>query len=176
MILTGAEIQRQVLAGNIVIDPFNVDRIGPNSYDFSLGSRLITYTSHILDSRQENHTIEHLIPPEGMILSPNKVFLINTEERIGSDRYVPIIRGRSSIGRLGVFIHITADIIDLGSVNQLTLQLYSVIPVRIYPGILIGQVTFWIPAGDITLYRGKYGKLRSPAGSLIHLDASSKKG
>jgi dCTP deaminase len=170
MILTGDELERQVSDGRIVIDPFVPSQINPNSYDFTLGSRLRTYVADTLDSRKENDTVEQLIPPEGVVLAPNKIFLVNTAERIGSDYYVPIIRGRSSIGRMGLFVHITADIIDLGSINQLTLQLHSVVPVRIYPGMLIGQVTFWVPIGKIALYDGKYAKMQSPAGSLIHLD------
>lgn len=170
MILTGAEIEQQVSQKNIVINPFDSANVGPNSYDFTLGSRMRTYVSDVLDSRKENQTVEQTIPPEGIVLTPHKIALVNTVESIGSNHYVPIIRGRSSTGRMGLFIHITADIIDLGSINQLTLQLHAVVPIRIFPGMLIGQVTFWVPTGEITLYHGKYGSLQSPVGSLIHLD------
>jgi dCTP deaminase len=89
---------------------------------------------------------------------------------MGSHKFVPIIRGRSSVGRLGIFIDITADLIDLGSINQWTLQLHAVQPVRIYPGILIGQVTFWRTYGRRIQYCGKYSKIPSPVPSLSHLD------
>lgn len=170
MILTGMEIEQAVAAGGIVIDPFRPANVGPNSYDFRLGSRYRRYTSDILDARSENPSVEATIPDDGLLLTPDAVTLVNTEEVIGSSCFVPIIRGRSSVGRLGLFIHITADIIDLGSVNQLTLQLHAVTPIKIYSGMLIGQVTFWVPQGEIIKYTGKYGQIRSPSASLIHLD------
>lgn len=170
MILSGREITRAVADGEIVIEPFDVTYVGPNSYDFRLGSRCRTYQAAELDARHENATIEQEIPTEGLLLDPRKIYLINTEEVIGSTNYVPIIRGRSSVGRLGIFVHITADLIDIGSINQLTLQLHSVTPIRVYAGMPIGQVTFWSVLGRIELYNGKYGRLRSPSPSLIHLD------
>lgn len=109
------------------------------------------------------------------MLQPHHVYLFNTHEAIGSDRYVPIIRGRSSVGRLGVFIDITADLIDLGSFGQLTLQLHAVVPVRVYPLILIGQVTFWQVTGAVRAYSGKYKGLQSPVASLSYLDAGQTK-
>jgi len=170
MILTGKEIEHSVALGKIVIDPFCPTNIGPNSYDFQLGGRYRRYTSEVLDARTENSSVEADIPDDGLLLTPDVVTLVNTEEVIGSFHFVPIIRGRSSVGRLGLFVHITADIIDLGSVNQLTLQLHAVTPVRVYRGMLIGQVTFWVPRGEIIPYTGKYGRVRSPSASLIHQD------
>ena len=170
MILTGMEIEHAVAMGKIIIDPFCPENIGPNSYDFRLGSRYRRYTSDVLDTRSENPSVEAALPDEGLLLTPDIVTLVNTEEVIGSAHFVPIIRGRSSVGRLGLFVHITADIIDLGSVNQLTLQLHAVTPIRVYSGMLIGQVTFWVPQGQIIKYTGKYGQLRSPSASLIHRD------
>lgn len=170
MILTGNEIGRAVEAQEIVISPFNDTQVGPNSYDFRLGTRCRTYENVELDARYENPTVEQDISPEGLLLDPGRLYLVNTEEVIGSTRYVPIIRGRSSTGRLGIFVHITADLIDIGSINQLTLQLHAVAPVRIFAGMLIGQVTFWTVQGKIELYNGKYSKLQSPAGSLGHTE------
>lgn len=170
MILTGPQIQFAVEGGEIVIRPFRRRQLAPNSYDFRLGNRCCVYTSRILDAASPNKTRTFKIPAEGMVLSPNRLYLVNTQETMGSTHYVPIIRGRSSIGRLGIFIDITADLIDLGSINQWTLQLHSVAPVRVYPGMLIGQVTFWVPKGPKRLYEGKYAKLKSPAPSQSYLD------
>ena len=108
------------------------------------------------------------VPLSLQILS--KVQLFNTLEIMGSNFFVPIIRGRSSVGRLGIFINITADLIDIGSINQWTLQLHCIAPVKVYPGMLIGQVTFWKVDGEITLYSGKYAKYESPVPSLSFLD------
>ena len=170
MILTGPQIESGVEKGDIVIRPFRKCQLAPNSYDFRLGNRCCVYTSKTLDAAKENSTRTFTIPKGGMMLQPDRVYLINTEETMGSTRYVPIIRGRSSVGRLGIFIDITADLIDLGSINQWTLQIHAVHPVRVYAGMLIGQVTFWRTYGRRVQYSGKYNRLQSPVPSLSYLD------
>ncbi len=156
--------------GDIVIEPFTTSQLGVNSYDFRLGNRCRMYTTGPLDAAKPNPTRLMIIPQKGLLLRPDKVYLVNTVERMGSKKYVPIIRGRSSVGRLGLFIDITADLIDLGSINQWTLQLHCVEPVLIYPGMLIGQVTFWVPFGRKVLYSGKYHRRKSPVASLSYRD------
>jgi len=170
MILTGPQIESAVEQSDIVIRPFRKRQIAPNSYDFRLGNRCCVYTSKVLDAAKENSTRTFTIPKGGMVLRPDRIYLINTEETMGSTRYVPIIRGRSSVGRLGIFIDVTADLIDLGSINQWTLQLHAVHPVRVYPGMLIGQVTFWQTHGRRVLYAGKYRSYLSPVPSLAFRD------
>jgi dCTP deaminase len=170
MILTGSEIYKNVQNGKIIIDPFCTQQLNPNSYNFRLGKRIIAYENHILDPYKNNPTKEFVIPESGITLYPNTLYLGHTEEKMGSEHYVPIIRGRSSTGRLGLFVHITADLIDIGSINQWTLQMYAVQPITIYPGMLIGQVTFWQTTGDITLYKGKYQGSMGPVASLVHKD------
>ena len=162
MILTGPQIESAVAEGKIVIRPFRKRQLAPNSYDFRLGNRCCVYTGRTLDAVKENKTRAFIIPKTGFVLQPNRLYLVNTEETMGSKHYVPIIRGRSSVGRLGVFIDITADLIDLGSINQWTLQLHAVHPVCVYPGMLIGQVTFWRTFGRRVQYDGKYRHLESP--------------
>lgn len=176
MILTGGAIRDAVRSGEIVIQPFFEDQVGPNSYDFRLGERCKTYRDHELDSGRENTTVDVPFTDRGLLLDPHVIYLFNTVETMGSNRYVPIIRGRSSIGRLGIFIDITADLIDIGSINQWTLQLHAVMPVRVFPGMLIGQVTFWVPTGPITLYSGKYGGMSSPVPSLSFRDSERTHG
>lgn len=170
MILTGEEIEKSVESGDIVIEPFDKNQIGPNSYDFRLGDKCLVHKNTELDSAKDNEVIEIAIPDDGLLLDSNKVYLINTFETMGSNTYVPVIRGRSSIGRLGIFIDITADLIDLGSINKWTLQLHSVMPVKIYKRMLIGQVTFWVTKGDKVLYNGKYKNHESPVKSFSHKD------
>jgi dCTP deaminase len=89
---------------------------------------------------------------------------------MGSTRFVPIVKGRSGVARLGLFIHATADLIDIGSINQWTLQLIPTLDVKVYPGMRIGQVTFWEVAGPIEHYSGKYQDSKGPVASMIHLD------
>lgn len=170
MILTGNEIVRQVRRGNITIDPFNEKQINPNSYDFLLGNSLLVYKEEILDPKINNRHEVVKIGPDGLVLEPGRVYLGHTIEVMGSDSFVPIIKGKSSTARLGLFVHMTADLIDLGSINQWTLQLHAVEPIRVYPEMRIGQVTFWVPLGDITLYSGKYQGTRGPVASRFYLD------
>jgi dCTP deaminase len=166
MILTGNAIVSAIESGEITISPFERSQVGPNSYDFRLGDRCLTYRDLELDAKAENPVQRVDVTSKGVLIEPHRIYLFNTLEIIGSTKYVPIIRGRSSIGRLGLFIDITADLIDIGSINQLTLQLHSVCSIRVFPGMLIGQVTFWCTQGDITLYKGKYSNRQSPCPSL----------
>ena len=170
MILTGPKIESEVKNGNIIITPFNQDQINPNSYDFRIGSKLLVYKDKILDTRNDNETIEIDIPSEGYVLQPDKLYLGHTIEIVGSNKFVPIVRGKSSTGRVGLFIHITAELIDIGYIGQYTLMLHAVQPVRIYPNMRIGQVTFWKTLGKIVLYDGKYQKGNGPQSSQVFKD------
>jgi dCTP deaminase len=170
MILTGREIANECAQGKIEIEPFSEAQVNPNSYDFRLGPTLKTYVNHVLDVRIPNLTSSLEIPDSGFILSPDKIYLGHSIEIIGSDYYVPIIRAKSSIARLGLFVHVTADLIDIGSHGQITVQLHAVQPVRIYPSMRIGQVTFWKVAGEIVLYNGKYQNSRGPQESMVYRD------
>jgi dCTP deaminase len=172
MILTGTEICRQVALRRIEIAPFSYNQVNPNSYDFRLGTKLLVYRNHVLDTRTPEPTDEVILSDDGFVLTPDKVYLGSTAERMGSDYYVPIIRGKSSLGRLGLFVNITADLIDIGSHNQWTLQFHAVQPLRIYPGMRIGQVTFWVPQGEVELYDGKYQGSVGPRASESFRDFS----
>ncbi|MFB8401253.1 dCTP deaminase [Streptomyces sp. NPDC055912] len=174
MILTGPEITSRVETGHIRIEPFDARHAQPNSYDFHLGETVGSYTNHVLDCARDNPFEQQPIPADGLELQPNRIYLAATREWIGSDHFVPVIRARSSIARLGLFVHVTADLIDLGSFGQLTLQLHAVQPVRIYPGMLIGQVTFWETTGERVLYAGKYQHSHGPQPSRAHLDFEAR--
>ncbi len=170
MILSGNAIEKAVKKGEIYINPFNRAQLNPNSYDFRLGDKCIIYQSRSLDSAKQNKIKKINFNSNGLLLKPNRLYLFNTLEKMGSNYFVPIIRGRSSVGRLGIFINITADLIDIGSINRWTLQLHCVAPVKVYPRMLIGQVTFWRVFGDISLYEGKYSRFESPVPSLSYMD------
>ncbi|MEY9938574.1 dCTP deaminase [Streptacidiphilus sp. MAP5-3] len=170
MILTGTEISKQVRGGRITVSPFDSARCTTNSYDLALGRRLVVYQEEVLDPRKEPAHEQREIPDEGYLLAPGDFVLAETAEQIGSDHYVPMIHAKSGTARLGLFVHVTADLIDLGFVGQSTLQLYATLPVRIWPGMLIAQVTFWVPYGEIRLYRGKYQHADGPQISRSYQD------
>jgi dCTP deaminase len=170
MILTGKKIIQEVNNSKIDIFPFDKKRITTNTYDLSLGNTIIRYKDNIIDPKCKPQYDEITIPEGGLILQAGDFILGHSKERIGSDFYVPIIHGKSGTARMGLFVHITADLIDIGSHGVTTFQLYATLPVRIYPGMLIAQVSFWVPFGDIVLYKGKYQNSTGPRPSLTYKD------
>ena len=170
MILTGTEIKERVHSGEIIINPFDENALNPNSYNFRLGDYVKIYKSFVLDPKKKQEVEIIQIPEDGLILEPDRVYLGYTQEKMGSTKFVPIMSGRSSTGRLGLFVHITADLIDIGSINNWTLQMHATQRVKIYKGMLIGQVTFWKTMGEIFLYVGKYQGSEGPMESQIWRD------
>lgn len=170
MILSGPQIEQEVRQGTIEISPFDRQNLNPNSYNFHLGTSVTCYVNDGLDAQQDNPTYTMPIPKEGLLLEPHKLYLGHIAERIGSQHFVPIIKGRSSIGRLGLFIVITADLIDLGAFGCWTLQMHAVQPVMVYPGMAIGQMTFWKISGKPLLYSGKYQNATGPMASQSYKD------
>ena len=153
MVLSGKEIRRQ-LGSNIVIDPFHPDRLNPNSYNLSLHDELRVYDRDVLDMREENPSTKLRIPPEGLVLEPNRLYLGRTLEYTATDGYVPMLEGRSSIGRLGLFVHITAGFGDVGFRGYWTLEIFCVQPIRIYAGVQICQIFYHTIEGDYESYDG----------------------
>ena len=167
MILSGNEI-RQQLGTNIIIDPFDESRLNPNSYNLSLHDELLVYEEVVLDMRKSNRVERIRIPEEGLVLTPNQLYLGRTVERTETHNYVPMIEGRSSIGRLGLFVHVTAGFGDVGFCGYWTLEMFAVQPVKIYPGVPICQIFFHQIAGDITEYSSeKYQHNRDIQPSML---------
>jgi len=151
MILSGHEIEAQ-LGRNIVIDPFDPARLNPNSYNLTLHEDLIVYEEVVLDMRKPNRYRRIKIPPEGLVLQPNQLYLGRTAERTETHNFVPMIEGRSSIGRLGLFVHVTAGFGDVGFCGFWTLEMFAVQPVRIYAGVAICQIIYHDLRGSFTAY------------------------
>jgi dCTP deaminase len=168
VILTGSEIARQVELGRIRISDFDATRVSTNSYDLTLGPSVIEYREDILDPKQDNRHSVKSIPPGGLFMPKNKFMLGESVERVGSDHFVPMIHAKSGTARLGLFVHVTADLIDIGSYGKITFQLYPTLPIVLRAGWLIAQVSFWVPEGEITLYDGKYNGSEGPVASRAH--------
>lgn len=156
MILTGREIAAAVSCGDILIDPFDLASINPNSYNYRLSDRLRTSATMSLDAHTPVEWEETLIPPGGYELKPKRLYLGGTRECLGSRKYVTSLIGRSSIGRLGMFLTASADLSNLGPAHKWTLEINVVQPLVVYPGMRIGQVSFWKPYGDIPDYLSPY--------------------
>jgi dCTP deaminase len=128
------------------------------------------------DTKTELKVRRYKIDSElGWVLKPGVCYLLHTNERILAHTTVPIIDGKSSIGRLFIQVHMTAGFGDPGFNGQFTLEATSMFPVRIYPGMRICQIRFQAIAGDITSYQktGNYvGQLASgPIESRAHISA-----
>jgi dCTP deaminase len=168
MILSGQEIKKR-MGDSIVIDPFNEDHLNPNSYNLTLHDEVMVYEEVVLDMRQVNRVRRLKIPESGLVLTPNQLFLARTVERTETHGLVPMIEGRSSIGRLGLFVHVTAGFGDVGFKGYWTLEMFAVQPVKIYPGVQICQIFYHELAGDITNYdNGKYQNNRDIQPSLLY--------
>lgn len=151
MILTGNEIRAQ-LGKNILIEPFNEEQLNPNSYNLRLHDEVLVYEEIVLDMQRPNRFRRYSIPPDGLVLHPNQLYLGRTMERTETHNLVPMLEGRSSIGRLGLFVHVTAGFGDVGFCGYWTLEMFAVQPVRIYPGVPICQIFYHTLCGDVTEY------------------------
>ena len=171
MILSGKEIKKQVKEGSIAIDPFTDDQINPNSYNLRLHHDLLVYDNDILDMRKKNSASPLVIPDDGLQLEPHKLYLGRTVERTSTNKYVPMLEGRSSVGRLGLFIHITAGFGDIGFDGFWTLEIFCVQPIRIYSGLEICQIFYHTIDGDFDLYRSKkYQSNKGVQPSMLYKD------
>lgn len=198
-ILLGNEIENEYVSGRIKIKPFNLEFLGPNSIDVTLNRKLLTYEpvainydnrcgffvtkkivdeSVYLDLAKENPVYEIDIPEEGLILSPGILYLGCTNEIAGSDHYIPMYEGRSSMARLGIQSHISAGFGDIGFTSNWTLEITCIHPVKIYPNIRIGQVYFHkVQQESIQslrdlgmIYKGKYSDQPTAQKSKSYLD------
>lgn len=157
MILSGLKIAEEVKAGRIYISDFDEKRLNPNSYNMRLADDLLVYNEHFLDMKTDHEYHVSRIPERGLVLYPNTIYLARTMERTRTDCYVPMLEGRSSVGRLGIFIHATAGFGDVGFDGYWTLELSCVQPVRIYPGVEICQIYYHTIDGEFEPYSsGKY--------------------
>ena len=142
MILTDKTINDEISEGNIVIEPFNPENLGTNSYDLTLSNTLVLYTESVLDTKKKNFSVPVIIPPEGIILQPGIVYLGSTVEYTETLRHVPVLMGKSSLARLGLFIHVCAGFGDVGFKGHWTLELIAVQRIKIYPGMKIAQIVY----------------------------------
>jgi dCTP deaminase len=169
MILTFYEILKNIKNGNIHITPFDEALLNPNSYDYRIDYKLLEIADLPVDPKKKTSYHEIDFTDEGYILSPNKTYLANTFEEIGSDVFVPSLIGKTSLGRLGLFLQITADLGNLGAKHKWTLELKAVQPLKIYPMMRIGQISFWKTFGDNSMqYVGKYDKFSIAKSSEIY--------
>jgi dCTP deaminase len=180
MILSDVDIRKEIESGRIVIDPFDPAAIQPSSVDLHVDDRFRVFANSrypYIDVKKEMPGLTEVVEvadPDPFILHPGEFVLGSTLERVAiPDDMVARLEGKSSLGRLGLLIHSTAGYVDPGWDGFLTLELSNVanLPITIYPGMKIGQISFFRlstpaerPYGS-TETRSKYQGQRGPTAS-----------
>ncbi|MEV6818518.1 hypothetical protein AB0M72_07155 [Nocardiopsis dassonvillei] len=160
MILTGAQIQRDMERGRIILSPFQSSAVNPNSYNYRLGSTIKL-------PADDGEFISQKLPESGWVLLPRQMYLGHTFEVIGSPVYAMSLIGRSSIGRLGLFVQVSANLGHTTSCHRWTLEMVAARPIRVYPEMVIGQVSFWHNEGPLVPRPSAYAALNEPAESRL---------
>ena len=167
MILTGKEIDLERVAGHLTIEPFEPDNLKPNSYTYRLGPQLGVPSDTPDENGRTGFTMVE-IPPEGYVLQPGPMYLGHTLEVLGSDRFAMSLIGRNSLGRLGLFLQVSANLIHTGARHQITLELVAALPIRLYAGMKIGEISFWQTQGELKTYdSGGYTAHNAPTPSKL---------
>ena len=151
VILSDRSMREQIAAGRIIIEPFDERCIQPSSIDVKIGNLFRVFRNHtaaVIDVKQRQEDLTELvtIAADGVfMLHPGEFVLGSTLERVAvPDDLVARIDGKSSLGRLGLIIHSTAGFIDPGFDGHITLELTNIatLPITLYPGMKVGQVSF----------------------------------
>ena len=151
VILSDRDLRTELAAGRIIIEPFDESCVQPSSIDIKVHHLFRVFRNHtagIIDVKKDMTDLTELvdIPLDGVfILHPGEFVLGSTLERVAvPNDLVARVEGKSSLGRLGLLIHSTAGFIDAGFDGHVTLELANVanLPITLYPGMKIGQISF----------------------------------
>ena len=149
MILTDLAILKAIEEGDILVEPYDRNCLGTNSYDVHLSKYLACYIDDVIDAKKHNQVEHFEIPDDGIVLQPGKTYLGSTLEYTETRSFVPFLEGKSSVGRLGIDIHATAGKGDVGFCNHWTLEISVSQPVRVYAGMPIGQLIYFKVEGEV---------------------------
>lgn len=159
MILSDWDIANAIGRGVIKIDPIKHEDIRTNSVDVHLSEHLMCYATREIDSKKDNKVRNYVIPAEGKILLPGILYLGSTIEYTEAHEHVPFLEGKSSVGRLGISVHSTAGVGDVGFCGHWTLEISVVQPVRVYAGMPIAQILFFeVKSKPVRMYGGNGSK------------------
>ncbi len=188
MIFSDRTIKEALAAGRITIDPYDPAMVQPSSIDLRCDPNFRVFENHkyaVIDPKAPQADLTTGVTAteaDPFILHPGEFVLGSTLEVVGlADDIVARLEGKSSLGRLGLLIHSTAGFIDPGFTGQVTLELSNVanLPIAIYPGMKIGQISFYqmttpadVPYGSPEL-GSKYQGQRGPTASAMHRDFGS---
>jgi len=185
VLLSDRDILAQIDQGRVALDPFDPSMVQPSSIDFRLDRYFRVFENHKyphIDPAEEQTELTRMVEPEGnapFILHPGEFVLGSTYEVVTlPDDIAARVEGKSSLGRLGLLTHATAGFIDPGFSGHVTLELFNVatLPVKLWPGMKIGQFCFIqlsSPADNpygSAKYGSRYQDQRGPTQSRSHLN------
>jgi len=151
VILSDRDLRAEIAQGRIIIEPFDASCVQPSSIDVKVSNLFRVFRNHtagVIDVKKDLTDLTELIEIDAdgvFMLHPGEFVLGSTLERVGvPNDLVGRVEGKSSLGRLGLLIHSTAGFIDAGFDGHVTLELANVanLPITLYPGMKIGQISF----------------------------------
>lgn len=183
-ILSGREIRKEIEVGGIHVSPYDEQRVQPNSLDVTLGKGVCVYSEVVqysdqrvdqawplptsllrsrllecrygeLDAKKDNPICRFDMDESGWIVKPGILYLMHLEEVLYAPKHVMTLDGKSSYARLGLVVHLTAGHAETGFHGQYTLEVASLHPIRVYPGMPIAQVIFTTVEGETEDYKRK---------------------
>lgn len=187
MLLSDRDIRARLASGELGLDPLDLQMVQPSSVDVRLDRAFRLFDNHkypFIDPAEDQPELTRLVevgPDEAFILHPGEFVLGATYERITlPDDVAARLEGKSSLGRLGLLTHSTAGFIDPGFSGHVTLELSNVstLPIKLWPGMKIGQVCYFqlsSPAetpygkgGNLNRYQGQRGPTASRSAQSFH--------
>ena len=174
--LSGNEIKKRMQTGDIIITPQDNIVINPNSVNLTLSKSIAWYTEPILDLKKHNPIEIGEIKESGSILSPDKIYIARTNEWTETQNLVPMLSGRSSLGRLGYHAHCSAGMGSIGYKGYWHMGVRPTMPIKIYRDMKCCQIYYLTPDGEITnTYEGSMQNLTGEElGSQSHKILSRK--
>jgi dCTP deaminase len=175
MILSDITLNRMISSKELVVEPIRENSVQPASVDCHLGRHFLIVEDrqmHIIDMESQILYREH--EGDEIIIPPQSFLLATTEEYIElPNNLTAFVEGRSSIGRIGLFIQ-NAGWVDPGFKGQITLELFNAnsLPIRLKAGRRICQLVFCsMDQAAQNPYKGKYQGQRKATGSRVYQDA-----
>ncbi|MFZ7130922.1 MAG: dCTP deaminase [Eubacteriales bacterium] len=174
MILSDKKILELLRARELTIDPIDSDQIQPASVDIRLGNHFLKLDENRMEAMTMTEEIQYIsFEREEVIIPPNSFLLATTKEYIKlPNNLTAFVEGRSSIGRMGLFIQ-NAGWVDPGFEGEITLELYNAnrLPIKLQSGRRICQLVFALmDQTTVNPYRGKYQGQKKPVGSRVYMD------
>jgi dCTP deaminase len=180
VLLSDKDIRGEIAAGRIALDPYDERMVQPSSIDVRIDRYFRLFDNHkypVIDPAEAQPDLTRLVevdPQAPFVLHPGEFVLASTFERVAlSDAIAARLEGKSSLGRLGLLTHSTAGFIDPGFTGHVTLELSNVatLPIKLWPGMKIGQLCFFRLSGPAEhpygsdVYGSRYQGQRGPTAS-----------